>query len=48
MGGLNAMNRWAAAGLTDARRIHFSRKGYFIQGTLLFEALINEIEHSKN
>ena len=48
MGGLNAMNRWAASGLTDARRIHFSRKGYFIQGTLLFEALINEIEHSKN
>lgn len=47
MGGYNAMNRWAAAGLTDARRIHFSRKGYQIQGTLLLDALMHEIEKSK-
>jgi lysophospholipase L1-like esterase len=43
MGGCNAMSCWAAQGLTDKRRIHFSRKGYSIQGTLLMKALDQEI-----
>lgn len=48
MGGYNSMSDWAAAGLTDARRIHFSRKGYTIQGKLLFEAILKEIKTTPN
>ena len=44
MGGHDAMNIWAAKGLTDKRRIHFSRKGYLIQGSLLTKAIHNEIK----
>jgi hypothetical protein len=36
------MNIWAAKGLTDKRRIHFSRKGYLIQGSLLSKAIHSE------
>ena len=43
MGGQDAMNIWAAKGLTDKQRIHFSRKGYLIQGSLLTKAIHNEI-----
>lgn len=43
MGGYDAMNVWAAKGLTDKSRIHFSRKGYLIQGSLLTKAIHNEI-----
>ena len=43
MGGHDSMNFWAAKGLTDKQRIHFSRKGYLIQGSLLTKAIHNEI-----
>jgi lysophospholipase L1-like esterase len=48
MGGYDSMSVWAAQGLTDKRRIHFSRKGYLMQGTLLMKALdleINPVSH---
>ena len=43
MGGYNSMRVWAAQGLTDKKQIHFSRKGYYMQGTLLMKALDLEI-----
>jgi len=43
MGGYNSINKWYAKGLTDKRRIHFSKKGYLIQGGLLMRALNAEI-----
>ena len=46
MGGFNSINKWHALGLTDKRRIHFSKKGYLIQGNLLNTALQNEIKKS--
>lgn len=39
MGGKNSMRFWSNAGLTDARRIHFSKKGYLMQGKLLWNAI---------
>ncbi|MFM1971308.1 MAG: hypothetical protein RL731_1130 [Bacteroidota bacterium] len=39
MGGKNSMRLWSNAGLTDARRIHFSKKGYLMQGKLLNNAI---------
>jgi hypothetical protein len=39
MGGYNSINKWYAKGMTDKRRIHFSKKGYLIQGNLLKNAL---------
>jgi hypothetical protein len=44
MGGFNSINKWYAKGMTDKRRIHFSKKGYLIQGGLLNRALNSEIE----
>jgi lysophospholipase L1-like esterase len=39
MGGREGMAKWKAKKLTDRRYIHFSGKGYGIQGVLLREAL---------
>ena len=44
MGGYDSINKWYAKGMTDKRRIHFSKKGYLIQGNLLNRALIAEID----
>jgi hypothetical protein len=44
MGGYNSINKWYAKGMTDKRRIHFSRKGYLIQGNLLKNALNIEMQ----
>lgn len=44
MGGFNSINKWYSKGMTDKRRIHFSKKGYLIQGGLLNRALNTEIE----
>jgi lysophospholipase L1-like esterase len=41
MGGREGMAKWKAKGLTDRRYIHFSQKGYGIQGTLMREAVID-------
>jgi lysophospholipase L1-like esterase len=43
MGGPVAMAKWKSKGMTDKRYIHFSSKGYGIQGTLLYEALMEQI-----
>ncbi len=39
MGGKDGMAKWKAKNLTDKRYIHFSTKGYGIQGVLLREAI---------
>lgn len=49
MGKLNSISRWYRAGLTARDRLHFNRKGYYLQAKLLFSALMkaygNHIEH---
>jgi lysophospholipase L1-like esterase len=44
MGGSGSMKKWFAAGLSQNDRIHFSREGYYLQGFLLFNALMNELD----
>ncbi len=44
-GGWNSMAKWYAAGMADRARIHFSRKGYEIQGALLTDALLEGYQH---
>lgn len=44
MGGYGSMKRWFSKGLSQNDRIHFKREGYFIQGLLLFNALMNELD----
>jgi LysM repeat protein len=41
MGGEGAMDLWYKNGLAQNDRIHFTGKGYGLQGDLLFEALMN-------
>lgn len=40
MGGTKGMSKWKAKGLTDRKYIHFTPKGYAIQGVLLREAIL--------
>lgn len=44
MGGKGSMKKWFTAGLSQKDRIHFSREGYYLQGYLLFNALMNELD----
>jgi len=44
MGGKEAMSKWKAKKLTDRRYIHFSGKGYGIQGVLLREAIFESYD----
>jgi len=37
-GGYGAMAKWYSAGMADKYRLHFSKKGYEIQGELLYRA----------
>jgi lysophospholipase L1-like esterase len=46
MGGAGSMKQWKKQGLSAADHVHFTRKGYELQGHLLFEALINAYEKS--
>ena len=39
MGGLGSMNKWYSSKLTAKDKLHFSRKGYEIQGDLFYKAL---------
>ncbi len=48
MGGKESMAKWKSKHLTDRRYIHFSGKGYSIQGTLLREALQGSYDHTIN
>jgi lysophospholipase L1-like esterase len=43
MGGKTSMARWKSKKMTDKRYIHFSPKGYLIQGILLREAFLETI-----
>jgi lysophospholipase L1-like esterase len=48
MGGRDAMGKWKAKGMTDRRYIHFSGKGYAIQGLLMKEAIFESYEKYKS
>jgi lysophospholipase L1-like esterase len=50
MGGPTAMAKWKAKKMTDKKYIHFSSKGYGIQGLLLYEAIRQSyyLNNSKN
>jgi hypothetical protein len=41
MGGSGVINKWALKGLTSKDKLHLSRKGYEIQGSLLYAAIMN-------
>jgi lysophospholipase L1-like esterase len=40
MGGYNSIIKWQKSGLTLTDRLHFSIKGYYLQGDLLFDAFL--------
>ena len=48
MGGYGAMGKWYAAGLSAKDRVHYSGKGYQIQGDLLYTALMAGYEEYKS
>lgn len=41
MGGKHAMQQWKKQGLSAKDYVHFTRKGYELQGNLLFDAIMN-------
>lgn len=41
MGGEKSMVKWVEAGLAQKDRVHFTKAGYTLMGTLFFEALID-------
>ena len=41
MGELNSITLWYEAGLTSIDKIHFNRKGYFLQADLMFNAFLS-------
>jgi Lysophospholipase L1 and related esterases len=41
MGGFKSIDKWVANHLAAKDKLHFSSKGYLLQGELLFEALNN-------
>jgi lysophospholipase L1-like esterase len=47
MGGFGSMGKWYAVKLSAKDRIHFSGKGYQIQGDLFYNALLNGYEKYK-
>ncbi len=44
-GGYNASNNWVNDRLMGKDRIHNTSKGYYIQGTILYEVIINELKN---
>jgi lysophospholipase L1-like esterase len=44
MGGKGSMKKWYTAGLAQKDKIHYNREGYYLQGFLLFNALMNELD----
>ena len=44
MGGKGSMLKWHSAGLVNQDHIHYLRKGYNLQGQLLYNALKDFIE----
>ncbi len=47
MGGINSMAKWKAKHLTDRKYLHFTMKGYSIQGKLLENAFRKALEQYK-
>ncbi len=41
MGGANSMMKWYASGLAAKDKLHFSKRGYEMQGNLFYQALMN-------
>jgi len=48
MGGFGSMDYWYKAGLGAKDKIHFQKDGYRLQGNLLFNALIKNINSTQN
>lgn len=46
-GGWGSMSKWYSAGMADKFRIHYSKKGYEIQGKLLLKALTESYDKYK-
>ena len=44
MGGVGSMKKWYTAGLAQKDKIHYTRDGYYLQGFLLYNALMNELD----
>jgi len=45
MGGLGSINKWNTEGLTNNDRLHLSKKGYQLQGDLLFNAFLQAYDN---
>jgi lysophospholipase L1-like esterase len=45
MGGRESMKHWKKQGLATKDYVHFTKKGYELQGNLLFEAIMNRYTH---
>ena len=45
MGGSNSMILWYSNGLTAADKLHFNKKGYFLQGDLFFNAFVKAYDN---
>jgi lysophospholipase L1-like esterase len=48
MGGKKSMLKWYKAGLSAKDKIHFNKKGYFILGKLMVNAIIDKLSNSSN
>ncbi len=46
-GGNRSSDKWIANGLLSKDRVHYTRKGYEVQGELLYDALINTLNHAR-
>jgi len=45
MGGLNSISLWYEAGLSSRDKIHFNRRGYYLQADLLFNAFLQSFDN---
>jgi len=49
MGGLNSISLWYSKGLTAGDKLHYSKKGYLLQGDLLYSAFMKSYDlHLEN
>jgi hypothetical protein len=44
MGGQGSIKKWFSSGLSQKDKIHYTREGYYLQGFLFFNALMNELD----
>lgn len=44
MGGQGSIKKWFTSGLSQKDKIHYTREGYYLQGFLFFNALMNELD----